>query len=47
MGSLKRRKHKTWDLNPSLVAHSKSCKEMGKPRRTPSLEEAFLVATTP
>jgi hypothetical protein len=40
MGSPKRRKHKTMDLNPSPVARTKSCKEMGeKPGRTPSLDD--------
>jgi len=47
MGSPKRRNHETWDLNPSPVALSKSCKEMGKkPGRTPRLEEASPAATT-
>lgn len=41
MGSLKRSKHKTQDLT-----RSKLCKEMGeKLSRTPSLEEAFPIAT--
>jgi hypothetical protein len=44
-GSLKKRKQKT-NLNPSLVAWSQSCKEMGeKLGRTPCLEEASHVAT--
>jgi hypothetical protein len=47
MGSLKSRKHKTLDLNPSLVAQNKSCKEMGeKSGRTPNLEEIAPAATT-
>jgi hypothetical protein len=45
MGSLKRKKRETHDLNPSLVARSKLCKEMGEnPRRTPSLEKGSLIA---
>jgi hypothetical protein len=40
MGSPKRRKHKTSNLNPSTVTRSKSCKEMGKkPGRTGSLDD--------
>jgi hypothetical protein len=36
-GSSNKRKPQTLDLNPSSVAQSKSCKEMGKkPGRTPS-----------
>jgi hypothetical protein len=47
MGSLKRKKHETHDLNPSLVARNKSCKEMGeKPKRTLSLEKGYFIATT-
>jgi hypothetical protein len=46
MGSLNKRKPETLDLNPSPVARNKSCKEMGEQLgRTPSLEEASLVAT--
>jgi hypothetical protein len=46
-GSPKKGKQKTLDLNPSPVAWSKLCKEMGeKPGRTPSLEEASPAATT-
>jgi hypothetical protein len=47
MGSLRRETKKTKDLNPSLVAQSKSCKEIGeKFKRTSSLEKAFSTITT-
>jgi hypothetical protein len=46
MGSPERRNHKTYDLNPSSVAQSKSCKKMGENlEKTPSLEEASPIAT--
>jgi hypothetical protein len=36
-----RKNQETYDLNPSLIAQSKSCKEMGEQhKKTPSLEEA-------
>ncbi len=37
MESLKSRIHETLDLNPSLVAQNKSCKEMGELDLNPSL----------
>jgi hypothetical protein len=48
MGSFKRKKYKTYDLNPSSIAQkNKPCKKMGEnPRRTPSLEKASHTATT-
>jgi hypothetical protein len=47
MGSPKRKNHETKDLNPSLVARNKLCKEMGKkPRRILNLEKTSPFATT-
>jgi hypothetical protein len=46
-GEPKKRNKKTKDLNPSPVAQSKSCKEIGeKCKRTSSLEKAFSTITT-
>jgi len=45
MRSPMRRNEKTYELNPSQITWSKSCKEVGeKLGRTPSLEEASLIA---
>jgi hypothetical protein len=47
MGSLMKRKLETEDINPSHVAQSKLCNEMGEKHvRTPSLEEASFATTT-
>jgi hypothetical protein len=41
------KKHETYDLNPSLVAQSKSCKEMGKKlSKMPSLKKVYPIAVT-
>ncbi len=43
MGSPKRRNQETQDLNSSLIARNKLCKEMGKkPKRTPNFQKGFF-----
>jgi c-di-GMP-related signal transduction protein len=47
IGSPKRRKHETHDLNSSSITRSKLCKEMDKKlEKTSNLKEAFLTTTT-